>query len=76
MKTWLKWIGESLTYRLEDFFGAWAAGWLVGWYFTGKIDLGFDIGISAALLENTVASCWYLINRKLWNKVKEVEKHG
>ncbi len=71
MRTWLKWFTESLTYRLEDFFGAWTAGWLVGWYFTGRLDLGFDIGLSAALLENSVASVWYLVNRKLWSGISD-----
>ncbi len=74
MRKWLKWLGESFTYRLEDFFGAWAAGWAVGWYFTGRLDLGFDIGTASALLENTVASIWYLLNRKVWSRVPEARR--
>ncbi len=71
MRRWLKWLGESFTYRLEDLFGAFTATLLVTWLLTGKADLSLEIGGLSALTENIIASAWYLANRKLWSKVKE-----
>jgi len=37
-------LGESFTYRIEDFAGAFVATLIVSWLLTGKVDLSIEIG--------------------------------